>query len=883
MNGNDFLCVLRWWMMFFVIGLAFLPLAKSLFSSFLDKGYAFSKILGTIIVSYLVFILGVAKVAPFTPLTIYVIFSICILVVVVSAIRKRSWIFDLHTVKLFLLEEILFFICLLVWSYIRGFNPDINGLEKFMDFGFVNSILRSEFFPPKDMWFTPLPINYYYFGHLFTAILTKASGLPSIITFNLMIATLFALSFIESFSIGINLLANHKIHLKKSIIRIIFGGMLIASLVTLSGNLHIIYSFFKPYEVDKPVPFWNLQFSFLNPCYSVLSYEQKNNQGKTETVNCSQLDQKKLLSFPNSYWYPNATRFIYHTIHEFPIYSWVVSDLHGHVLDIPVVLLTIGVLFSLLLKSDIYFRRTEDGIQKTPIESGKTDSKSQKSDTILSSVLSAIRHPSSVFSPLIWYLFLIGFLLAVMYMTNAWDGLTYLMLTTFILLYILWRKNSLFIVRQRRINLWLSLFVYLFIILSSYLIFALPFSLNFDPSKIVAGIGVVSPPSFLLEKKADPSTGSFGFDNRNLIIKLIIPDHCQSLMSASDSKKVTTQYASRKIGPFLFEPDHCLRSLWWQLFILYGFFYFFVAIFIFVCLKYSRQINPKHEIRSTKQIQNTNDINSKRFENSNFENYNLLRISNFEFRISISDIFVIILIIVSTILIIIPEFFYMKDIYPDHYRANTMFKLVFQSFIMLSISSGYIIIRTISKANYIILTFEKRLLYIIYFILTASLLSLVFIYPYFAITSYYNNLNNYRGFDGLIYIKNNNPDDYEAIKWLNSNIVGQPVVLEAQGDSYTDYERISANTGLPTVLGWYVHEWLWRGVDAPTTRSTDVKTLYESPDLTNTIDLINKYHVSYVLIGKKEKEKYPNINEDKFKQLGTLVFQKGSITIYKLK
>src|SRR5258708_38797604 len=34
-------------------------------------------------------------------------------------------------------------------------SPDIHGLEKYMDYGFVNSILRSQYFPPKDMWFTP--------------------------------------------------------------------------------------------------------------------------------------------------------------------------------------------------------------------------------------------------------------------------------------------------------------------------------------------------------------------------------------------------------------------------------------------------------------------------------------------------------------------------------------------------------------------------------------------------------------------------------------------------------------------------------------------------------------------------------------------------------
>ena len=64
------------------------------------------------------------------------------------------------------------------------------------------------------------------------------------------------------------------------------------------------------------------------------------------------------LTFPNSYWYPNATRFIYHTIHEFPIYSWTVADLHGHVLDIPFVLLTIAFLFSLLLMQNASSKKT---------------------------------------------------------------------------------------------------------------------------------------------------------------------------------------------------------------------------------------------------------------------------------------------------------------------------------------------------------------------------------------------------------------------------------------------------------------------------------------------------------------------------------------------
>ena len=87
-------------------------------------------------------------------------------------------------------------------------------------------------------------------------------------------------------------------------------------------------------------------------------------------------------TFPNNYWYPNATRFIPFTIHEFPIYSFVVSDLHGHVLDIPFVLLTIATIFTLFIGKKIKFI----------------------------------------------HLVFISFLLAIMYMTNAWDGLIYMLL-----------------------------------------------------------------------------------------------------------------------------------------------------------------------------------------------------------------------------------------------------------------------------------------------------------------------------------------------------------------------------------------------------------------------------------------------------------------------
>ncbi|OGH04523.1 MAG: hypothetical protein A2W22_05355 [Candidatus Levybacteria bacterium RBG_16_35_11] len=702
---SDILVIFQWFAVFLLIGLIFLPLTSLIFSNFFDRGYIFSKTLGIVFISYLTFLLASSRVFTFN---LSIVLAIFVSLALNYFVSRRVGIRNLFKGKvlIFVLEEIIFLVFLSFWTYVRGNQPDINGLEKFMDFGFVNSILRADYFPPKDIWFTPFSINYYYFGHLTTAVLTRISAIPSNISFNLMIAVLFALSFVSSFSIGATLIS--KIKDQKSKIKSLFVGFLTAFLVTLAGNIHTIYALFKPYPNENPVPVWQLEFS--------------------------------PFTFPNSYWYPNATRFIYNTIHEFPIYSWVVADLHGHVLDIPIVLLTIALILSVFLKNNL---RTLNSI-------------------------------------------LIGFLLSIMYTTNAWDGIIYFLLAVIV-----------FFVLSSNLNkgkLTFSLLKFLkptITVLISYFIFSFPFNLGFKP--FVSGIGLLCAPKSLI--------------------------------------------AIGKIGPFLFEADHCQLSPLYQLFILYGFFYFLVVSYFFI----------------------------------------LKRIKD----ISKNDIFVIILIVLSSILIILPEIVYIKDIYPSHYRANTMFKLVYQGFIMLSISCGYIILRVFSAVKKLKINLN---IFIPWSAVLLFLLFLISVYPFLAIPSYYNNLQRYKGINGTTYLKSLYPDDFEAISWLNKNIKGQPVILEAQGDSYTDYARVSSNTGLPTVLGWTVHEWLWRGsYEIPAPRIKDVEDLYQSGDLSLVKSLIQKYKISLVFVGSLEMEKYTKINENNFKKLGILIYENGGTKIYKIK
>src|SRR3990167_6233161 len=210
----------RWWIPIFIIGIIFLPITTLIFKRFYDRGYLFSKVIGLGIISYITLLLGEIRLLPFSTISLLLIIWVFILINLklfnLSKLKEHSGLW-----KVFLLEEFLFFSGILLWSYVRSHEPSINGLEKFMDFGFLNSILRTSFFPPTDMWFPPFPINYYYFGHLTTAVLTKLSFLPSYITFNLMIATLFSFCFSLSFSLGSNFISKNVVS-KNGII----GGIL---------------------------------------------------------------------------------------------------------------------------------------------------------------------------------------------------------------------------------------------------------------------------------------------------------------------------------------------------------------------------------------------------------------------------------------------------------------------------------------------------------------------------------------------------------------------------------------------------------------------------------------------------------------------------------
>ena len=767
---------IRWILISGVLGLTCLPISATLFAKFADRGYPFARTIGMLLLSYIIYIAATpisyyqpfqafrdttlftaldALSLPFVPASLLLI--IVGLIIVQLIIAKYIFKFDVRPQvilqwyrsilgnKLVIAEEGLFIASFLALSYIRSQEPSIHGLEKFMDFGFINSILRSTHFPPLDMWYGPdaqapngYPINYYYFGHLGTAVMIRLTNLPSQIGYNLMLAFIFAQSMSASFSLCLNLIGSALPRVKKAAQYTVTWFSLVSAsigalLLNLGGNMHTIYLFTSGYSGDSPTPFWQILTGFQ----------------------------------PDQYWYPNATRFIPFTIHEFPAYSYVVADLHGHVLDIPFVLLTLA--FILIFFQHIRTNAARKKMIKIPMIGAMQSLPAQLSRHIKKSI-------STHKAKTLGYYGLFGFMLAVHYMTNAFDGPIYFLVLVGIFL-------MLFGFSRRLVE---------GVILTgvSFVIFSFVFTHHFEP--FASGIGV------------------------NCASQWVIPG---------------------RYGPFVVEADKCQISAAWMMFVLWGF--FIIAFFTFLMSWYAQK--------------------KKSFSKAPYNHLLVLALFG-----------------ISFFFLFIPEFFYAKDIYPQHFRANTMFKLGYQAFIMLSIGSAY--------ALFWLSTLPWRYKYVLKSLFAAALI-FPLLFSFYSFSSYYGDMKRAPNLDGMAWLKRDLPASYEIVQYLNTHVSGQPVVLEAQGDSYTDYERISANTGLPTVAGWWVHEWLWRDdADAVGIRIPDVEQIYQSNDLGLTIALLRKYRVEYVVIDQLERAKYPEIAEEKFERLGEKIFESkdGFGALYKV-
>ncbi len=233
--------------------------------------------------------------------------------------------------------------------------------------------------------------------------------------------------------------------------------------------------------------------------------------------------------------------------------------------------------------------------------------------------------------------------------------------------------------------------------------------------------------------------------------------------------------------------------------------------------------------------------------------------------------------VVAAMAIAAGEIVFLRDPYgTELHRMNTIFKLYFQAWLLLGLAFPAAILVTLQRLGRLGRTIVGGAVLIG---LTAS-----FAYPACIVYQRWRNLADGPSLDGLAYLDRDHPADAAAIRWLAREVPGLPVVLEATGEPYSYFARVSANTGLPTLLGWGNHERVWRGPDARIAqRIRDVDRLYTESDLAVVRSLLARYRVRYVFVGELERRRYSAASLDKFAahpECFALVYRSGTTEVF---
>nr|MBC8497157.1 hypothetical protein [Chloroflexota bacterium] len=354
-----------WYLIITFLGLLTFPLVYVLLPSLPDRGYTFSRALGWLLWGYVFWMLGSLGVLQ-NNVGGEILALLVLAAIVFWSVRQVGWE-ELKTWfsaqrRLVLTTELLFLAAFAGWAVVRAANPEIVGTEKPMELAFINAILRSPTLPPFDPWLSGYAISYYYFGYVLVAMLAKLAGTTGGVAFNLGGSLVFALSAIGSYGLLYNLLAwrekaspsnpetnssNSRLTLDASrstppappsAITPLLAPLLILIVSNLGGLLHLLRLGGVFWRIDKTG-------ALTSPIWAWLDMGRFSDPPPSE-------------SFPHWWWW-QASRVIQDfdfnwvnkgdIIDEFPFFSYLLADLHPHVLAMPFAFLAMAMAFNLFL------------------------------------------------------------------------------------------------------------------------------------------------------------------------------------------------------------------------------------------------------------------------------------------------------------------------------------------------------------------------------------------------------------------------------------------------------------------------------------------------------------------------------------------------------
>ena len=201
--------VLRWWLAFSLIAVAFAPVTWWMGKGLGKYRQALIRPVGLVVATFILWWPAALIGFPFQRETV-------VLGIVLGGgaawtlFLKRSQA-PTDEIRSLITFELLWLASFLGYVAFRSANPDIANTEKPMEIALLSSVVLSSDVPAPDPWYAGLPINYYYFGYQSIASLVHISGVQAALAFNLMLGSLFASAIAVASGLGASLAARARL------------------------------------------------------------------------------------------------------------------------------------------------------------------------------------------------------------------------------------------------------------------------------------------------------------------------------------------------------------------------------------------------------------------------------------------------------------------------------------------------------------------------------------------------------------------------------------------------------------------------------------------------------------------------------------------------
>lgn len=835
-NRVQLVGVIVWYLSVALLGLLAYPLLRLALPGLADRGYPLARIAGMLIFSYLAWLGGSLRI-PVTRLMLSLVLLGMLAFSAFLAYRQRAALHQEWRERrgYFLLVEGLALGLFIAFLLVRLGNPDLwhpyHGGEKPMDFSYFNAVLKSTTFPPYDPWYAGGYLNYYYYGFVFVGMLVKWLGIVPAIAYNLILPTLFSMVAMGAFSIAFNLRAaalEAGLAFRRGSAAL-RAGLAGAALMTLLGNLGSLRMIVRGYTMlGAP----GLEIDALPLIDQIAGFFR----GLAEVL----LRGASLPYYPGDwYWIPSraiAAPGEVEPITEFPLFTFLYADLHAHMIALPLALLALA--------------------------------------WALSVVLAKARWPSPLGGVLSFLLG--GLAIGVLYPTNLSDIYTYLPIGLAALGYGVWRYASsqqqphLFHLSRLQRGIVFGGIAALLMALLTVLAFYL-----FEPyrawygqpySKIILWHGTRTPLEDYLV-------------HWGLFLFIII-----SWMTAE-----TFAWMAHT-------PLSALRKVNWPA---VG-----AALLLLLTLTVLLAVRlPDWPWTSQLPVGKGVQVAWLILPLMAWSGLLLLRPG-------MADARRVVLFWVGTGLAV-TLMVEIVSVQGDIGRMNTVFKFYLHAWTLFAVSAAAALAwlwsglrrwpAQLSVSWQVILAALLFSAGLFTLMATSAKINYRWHVAYPSQPSAPHTLDGMAYMDDASYFQSGLADaegrwmslaeDAAAIRWMQENIAGSPVILETpnNGRQYHWYTRYSIYTGLPGVVGWEWHQSQQRNLNPAewvNARGQEMDQFYLTRDFDSAAQFLRKYDVSYIVVGQLERISYPSMSLQKFEdfegRLWREVYRDGQTVIYEV-